>query len=91
VVLPAGDPGPAQIIEFLPPPSTPWDAVSVVGGGKERSPEEEDDLVLDWTDSRRSRILDANTQLWMASYGLQAQKSLWRGWEATIYGEQIPV
>jgi len=92
VVRPAGDvSGPAQIIEFLPPPSTPWDAVSV-SSGKERAPEEEDDLVLDWTDLKTVEdVLDANTQLWMASYGLPAQKALWRRWEATIYGEQIPV
>ncbi len=88
IILPAGNPpGPAQIIEFLPSPSTPWDAVSAVTP-KERAPEDEDDLLLDWTNLKTVEdVLPEHVVEWMASYGLPAQKALWRRWEAVLYGE----
>ncbi len=91
VVRPAGDPpGPVQIVEFLPAPSSPYDALAAAGG-KDREPEGDEHLVLDWTDLKAvDDLLPAADIALFATYGLAAQKELWRRWEATIYGEPIP-
>ena len=88
VVRPAGDPpGPVQIVEILPDPTTPY-AAADVGFEKTRPPQTADALALDWTDLKTVEdVLPPAYVDLMATYGLHGQKSLWRGWEAVLYGE----